>query len=68
MSIDVIGDDGSDPGILQAFNAAGTMVAQFITPAAGPAGVPRTMIVVRPQNDITFIRAAGLSGETANLG
>ena len=67
VSIDVIGDDGSDPGVLQAFNSAGVMLEQFVTPAAGPVGVPRTMTIARAQADIAFIRASGLNGDTANL-
>ena len=65
-SIDVIGDDESDPGILQAFGADGVLLQELTTDGGTP-GVPRTMTISRPQADIAFIRASGLDFDTVHL-
>ncbi|MEZ6062667.1 MAG: CARDB domain-containing protein [Planctomycetaceae bacterium] len=66
VSIDVIGDDSIDPGILRAYAADGTLLEEvhgFNTTA----GNPQTLTITRPDADISYILASGLGGDTANL-
>ncbi|MEZ6132743.1 MAG: CARDB domain-containing protein [Planctomycetaceae bacterium] len=66
VSIDVIGDDNIDPGILRAYDAAGNLLAEVIGSSV-PAGTPQPLSISRTLPDIAYILAAGQGGETAHL-
>ncbi|HVT88475.1 MAG TPA: M36 family metallopeptidase [Tepidisphaeraceae bacterium] len=66
VSIDLVPNDTYDPGIIRAYNSAGTLL-QEVTYPAPTLGSFTTMTVTRPTNDIAYILAAGLNGDTAQL-
>lgn len=66
VSIDIVPNDSYDPGILQAYNSAGTLL-QEVTCTAPALGSYTTLTITRATSDIAYIMAAGLSGDTAVL-
>ena len=66
VSIDLVPNDSSDPGIMRAYNATGTLLSQVIC-AAPPSGSFATMTITRPSADIAYVLAAGQEGDTALL-
>lgn len=66
VSIDVIGNDSFDPGILRAYNASGVLLEEVRGFSTSP-GNPQHLSITRGQADIAYILAAGIGGDTAAL-
>ncbi|MEM9825059.1 MAG: CARDB domain-containing protein [Planctomycetota bacterium] len=66
VSIDVIGDDSSDPGLLRAFDASGNLL-QEVVGFNTSTGNPQTLSINRSSADIALILASGRGGDTAGL-
>lgn len=67
VSIDIISNNGRDPGFLRAFNSSNVQVGIFNTIGTLGAGTVETASITRVQNDIAYIEAAGLTGQTVHL-
>ncbi|MGB3654096.1 MAG: Ig-like domain-containing protein, partial [Rivularia sp. (in: cyanobacteria)] len=66
VSIDIIGDDSDDPGILQTYDANGTLLEEIISPS-DTNNKPYTLAITRASRDIAYILASGLNGDTVYL-
>lgn len=66
VELDLISDDSSDYGYLEAYNSLNELLVQYATANLGT-GVFETMTVRRAQSDIAYILAAGTSGQIAGL-
>jgi subtilisin family serine protease/methionine-rich copper-binding protein CopC len=66
VSIDIVPNDSSDPGLLRAYNAAGVLLQEVTCPAT-PLGTFTTLTITRPTPDIAYITAAGVGGDNVNL-
>jgi hypothetical protein len=67
VSIDAIADDSFDLGRLQAFDAAGNLLATYDTAPLTFFGAVETMTISRPTADIAYIIAGGINGEITYL-
>ena len=64
VSIDFITNNGSDEGVLEAYDSGGTLLASA---DAFSSGGPDTVEISRPSYDIAYIIASGVAGETLCL-
>ena len=62
VSIDFISDDASDFGHMRAYNASGSLLAEYVTSDLGT-GAVETMTINRPSNDIAYVLASGRNGQ-----
>ena len=67
VSIDIISNNGFDPGFLQAFDSTGTLLDSFTTQGDLGSGVSETASVALMSADISYIIASGLSGNDVAL-
>ena len=67
VSIDIIANDGFDPGFLQAYNSAGTLLDSFTTQGGLGAGIPETAIISTASANISYVIASGVSGNDVAL-
>jgi subtilase family serine protease/methionine-rich copper-binding protein CopC len=66
VAIDVIGDDGIDPGVLRAYASNGTLIRE-VTGYSTAAGNPQRLSIAVDSPSIAYILASGLGGDTATL-
>ncbi len=66
VSIDVVADDLTDVGILRAYDGAGSLVGETVSPIAAP-GQAATMSVHRPSADIRYVTMSGLGKDSVML-
>lgn len=67
VSIDIIANDGFDPGFLQAYNSAGTLLDSFTTQGNLGSGIPETAIISTTSANISYVIASGASGNDVVL-
>ncbi len=66
VSIDVVADDTSDIGILRAYDTAGVLLGEIVSPIATP-DQPATMSIIRPTADIGYVIMSGYGNDTVLL-
>lgn len=66
VSIDLIGNNGSDFGFLRAYDVGGSLLDEILTGQL-TSGDIFTASFTRASADIAFIRAAGINGDNLNL-
>jgi hypothetical protein len=66
VSIDAISDDALDVGILEAYDASGSLLGTYTTGGLG-AGAFETMTISRLAPDIAYVIAGGATGDVINL-
>lgn len=66
VSIDFIGNNGSDYGVLEAYNSVGALLTSVSTPQL-TAGNVFSAQINRPSFDIAYIIASGINGDTLYL-
>ncbi|NIL96127.1 MAG: hypothetical protein GTO62_03035 [Planctomycetales bacterium] len=62
VSVDAISDDSSDYAHLRAYDSAGTLLQEYVTGNLGT-GVAETMTISRASNEISYVLAAGQTGQ-----
>ena len=67
VSIDIIANNGFDPGFLKAYDSMGTLLDSFTTQGDLGSGTPETATVATASADIAYIIASGLSSNDVAL-
>lgn len=67
ISLDIIANDGFDPGFLQAFNSSGTLLDSFTTLGNLGSGLPETASISLSSADIAYVIASGVGGNDIAL-
>jgi len=67
VSIDIISNNGFDPGFLQAFDSTGILLDSFTTQGDLGSGVSETATISLASADISYVIASGLSGNDVAL-
>jgi hypothetical protein len=65
--LDIVCDDDSDPGILEAYDSAGHLLQRVQTLGAVGYGLYETASILRPSADIAYVFAAGYGSNGARL-
>lgn len=66
VSIDIIGNNGSDFGFLEAYDSGGVLLASVVSPVLTSTQV-YTATINQPSFDISYIIAGGFSGDSVHL-
>jgi len=67
VSIDIIANNGSDPGFLEVFDSTGTLLDSFTTQGDLGSGVSETATVSTASANIAYVIASGLGGNDVAL-
>ena len=67
VSLDIIANNGFDPGFLQAYDSSGTLLDSFTTQGDLGSGTPETAIISTASANIAYVIASGLSGNDVAL-
>jgi hypothetical protein len=67
VSIDIIANNGSDPGFLEAYDSSGTLLDSFVTQGDLGSGTSETASISSASANIAYVIASGLSGNDVGL-
>ena len=67
VSLDIIANNGSDPGFLEAYDSTGTLLGSFITQGNLGSGIPETATISSGSANIAYVIASGLGGNDVAL-
>jgi len=67
VSLDIIANNGFDPGFLEAYDSAGTLLGSFITLGNLGPGTSETASISSSSVNISYVIASGLSGNDVAL-
>ena len=67
VSLDIIANNGFDPGFLQAYDSSGTLLDSFITQGNLGSGIPETAVISTASANIAYVIASGLNGNDVAL-
>lgn len=67
VSIDIIANNGFDPGFLEAYDSSGTLLDSFVTQGDLGSGTSETASISSASANIAYVIASGLSGNDVGL-
>ena len=67
VSLDIIANNGSDPGFLESYDSTGTLLGSFTTQGNLGSGIPETATISSGSTNIAYIIASGLGGNDVAL-
>ena len=67
VSLDIIANNGSDPGFLESYDSTGTLLGSFTTQGNLGSGIPETATISSGSANIAYVIASGLGGNDVAL-
>ena len=67
VSLDIIANNGFDPGFLEAYDSTGTLLGSFTTQGNLGSGIPETATISSGSANIAYVIASGLGGNDVAL-